>query len=249
MYHLKSFVVVLTLSLATAGDALGGLLVIPGDVGDGTVDVNGLPQDFSLTQLRPGVGGNNVRGLASIFFFALPDISSPATLVGATLRIQFLDITRASIVTIPEFNVDLFGLGARSSPTILCSDYFDGDSSLSSDTLIAKSFITPSTSPGSLSVSGGTLLSFLTSLYNPDGTPIAAYVVFRANPDVHLPEHSGQYRGYELASADNADSTFVPRLDLNIVTPEPASIVSLSLGILALAGASWRRANFLGIAK
>jgi hypothetical protein len=45
----------------------GGVISVPGDPGDGTVDVNGLPQDFSLTFLPAGTGGNNSRGLASIY--------------------------------------------------------------------------------------------------------------------------------------------------------------------------------------
>src|SRR5207302_10308321 len=88
-----------------------------------------------------------------------------------------------------------------------------------SDSLIAEGFITPSTAPGSLQASGSRLLSFLDSLYQPDGTPKAAYAVFRANADVHLPDHSNPYRGYELASADNTDNggAFKPRLQLTVV--------------------------------
>jgi hypothetical protein len=194
------------------------VVTVLGDPGDGHVDVNGLPQDFSLPTLRVGVGGDNVRGLADIFFFALPKLTSVTSLLGAHLNLQYLGISQFTVTVTPEFNADLFGLGARSTPTILSTDYYDGDSSLSTNTLIAKGFITPSTAPGSLQASNGSLLNFVDSLYQPDGTPKAAYAVFRANANVHLPDWSLPYRGYEIASADNTDNggAFVPRLVLSL---------------------------------
>jgi len=136
----------------------------------------------------------------------------------------------------------LFGIGARSTPTILGTDYYDGDAALSADTLIAEGFITPSTAAGILTATGSGLLAFLTSLYNPDGTPIADHAVFRVNPDADLPPFSGPYRGYELASADNTDGGggFVPQLRLDVV-PGPSLIVLAVCGGVVAAGVGWRR--------
>ena len=224
--------------------ATAGLISVVGDPGDGIVDVNGLPQDFSNAQLRVGVGGNNVRGLAAIYFFALPNVPARDAILGVELSIEYLGFARGSpgVFADPEFNIDLFGLGSRSTPTILSADYHDGDASLSTDTLIAEGFITPSTASGSLQSSGSNLLDFVTSLYQPDGTPTAAYVVFRINPDVDLPPFSGRLRGYELASADNANESFRPRLNLTAAAvPEPSTLVLWSLGAVALVGLGWRR--------
>jgi hypothetical protein len=221
---------------AFAHTATAGTIVVVGDPGDGEVDVNGLPGSFALTQVRVGTGGNNVRGIADVFFFALPNVPSPTSIVGAQLNLQYLGISQFSVLVTPEFNADLFGLGARLTPTVLSSDYYDGNASLSTDTLLLKGLITPSTVPGSLHVSGSSLLNFLTSLYKPDGTPTAAYVVIRANADVHLPAFSNPYRGYELASADNGDASFRPELDLTVnAIPEPASFAILG-GLAILIG-------------
>lgn len=244
MYRSLSCVVVVALSLGAVGEAFGVTITIPGDIGDGVVDVNGLPQDFFLPQLRVGVGGNNVRGLAVIFFFALPTVPSPASIVGAQLDIAYLGISQGSpgVFVPPEFNVDLFGIGARSSPTILGSDYHDGSASLSTDMLIAERFVTPSTLPGTLQAADSSLLDFITSLYQPDGTPTAAYVVFRANPDVDLPPFSGRLRGYELASANNASEAFVPRLSLTVASvPEPGTLTLIVVGAVVLTGCGWCR--------
>jgi hypothetical protein len=140
----------------------------------------------------------------------------------------------------PNFNVDLFGIDARSTPTLTNSDFFDGNAALSTDTLIAQSFITPSTGVGSLQTSGASLLDFITSLYHADGIPIAAYAVFRANADIHLPVFSYPYRGYELASADNPNSAFVPELQLTTAVPEPTTAMLATTGSLMLAGVGWR---------
>jgi hypothetical protein len=144
----------------------------------------------------------------------------------------------------PNFNADLFGIGSRSSPTILSTDYYDGNASLSTNTLIARGFLTPSTAPGTLQASGSSMLSFLQSLYNPDGTPTAAFAVFRVNPDVHLPPHSGNYRGYEIASADNTDNggAFVPQLLLDVApVPEPSTLLLGIVGAAVLSGYGCRR--------
>src|SRR5262249_28076777 len=102
--------------------------------------------------------------------------------------------------------------------------------------------ITPTTAPGRLQASGDSLLNFLTSLYQPDGTPTAAYAVFRVNPDVHLPPFSGNYRGYELASADNTDDggAYAPELNLT-VAPAPNSLALAVVGVLLLSGWGWHR--------
>lgn len=243
-----SFIVAAAVLLGGATESFGGLVTIQGDPRDGVVDVNGLPQDFAFTQLRTGVGGDNVRGLADIFFFALPTVPSSASITSAVLEFQYLGVSVGSpgIFVTPEFSVDLFGLGARSTAAILSTDYHDGHASLSPDALIAQAFITPSTIPGALQASGGTLLNFVRSLYQSDGTPIAAFAVFRANPDKHLPVFSGRLRGYELASADNTDSggAFVPELRLNVAVPEPQSIVvSCCLAIMTAAASAVGRVN------
>jgi hypothetical protein len=246
MLRFIACLVAIALSFGIAGEAFGGTITVAGDYGDGSVDVNGLPQNFDLPVLRVGTGGNNVRGHASIFFFALPALPSPGALAEADLTLNYLGIAEGSpgVFGIPEFNADLFGIGARSTPTILSTDYHDGNASASTDTLIAQGFITPSTAPGTLHATGNSLLPFLQSLYDSDGTPTAAFVVFRVNADIHLPPNSGRLRGYNIASADNTDNggNIVPQLTLTTAAvPEPSTL-ALAFGAgLFFVGGYWRR--------
>ena len=142
MYRIITLFASALLTLGASARACADVITVLGNTGDGTIDVTGLPQDFNLSPIRAGVGGNDLRGLAPVFFFELPTLTTQSALQGAELKLQFLDVTRATIFTAPEFKADLFGIGARSSPTILSTDYFDGNSALSKDTLIAKGFVT-----------------------------------------------------------------------------------------------------------
>lgn len=230
-------ILTIAFTFATAGKAFGGFITVTGDTGDGTIDVNGLPQDFSSAQLRVGTGGDNLRGLAPVFFFALPTLSPSDLLVGVQLQFAYLGLTQASIFTAPNFNADLYGLGTRSTPTILTTDYFDGTPSASGGTLLAQGFITPTTSAGTLQLSGTSFDNYIRSLYNADGTPIAAYAVFRLNADINLPVGSGQYRGYEIATADNPDSTLQPQLQMEVdavAAPAPTGLTLLTSGLATL---------------
>ena len=243
----RLFSVIVGFALVTATEASGEMISIVGDFGDGTVDVGGLGGSLSAPQIRAGVAGNNSRGQSTIYFFALPTIPSSDAIVEAELQLHFLGLTRATITTPPELNADLFGIGARSSPTILASDYYDGDASLGSDTLIAESFLTPSATTGSFTASGSNLTTFLISLYQPNGIPTAPFAVLRVNPDSDLPVFSGPLRGYELASANHPNPAFVPRLTITVV-PEPSTSVTF-LGAMAFligcTGARRFRQSFL----
>src|SRR6266545_8277054 len=108
MSRCLSCVLAVAFSFTTAGKAFGGFVTVTGDTGDGTIDVNGLPQDFSLTQLRVGTGGDNLRGLAPVFFFALPTLSSSDALLDAQLQLAYLGLTRATVFAAPDFNADLY---------------------------------------------------------------------------------------------------------------------------------------------
>jgi autotransporter-associated beta strand protein len=105
-------------ALGSGGQILGPTLTILGNTGDGSIDFTGDVRDISSSQVRVGTGGNDVAGEADIFFFALPKLTSPASILGAQLNLQYLGISQFTMTVTPEFNVDLFGLGARSTTTI-----------------------------------------------------------------------------------------------------------------------------------
>ena len=105
----------------------------------------GLPQDLADPITRVGTGGNNLRGLAAVYFFELPTFSSLATITNAQLQIEYLGVSPSSNTVTPEFNVDLFGIDARPDAIIHSGDYYDGDSAFSSDVLVQTAMIMPTT--------------------------------------------------------------------------------------------------------
>jgi hypothetical protein len=230
----------LLLSFGLASRSSGDIITVLGDKGDGGVDVHGTPVNLSDPDFRPGTGGNIIRGQAAIYFFALPTISPGAAITSATLQFQYLGIYVDSIPSIPEFNLDVFGINARPTATIQSSDYYGGPTALSTDTLILASAITPSTAPGAFGITNTNLLNFVHSLYNPDGTPVSSFVTFRVNPDESLPDNSGLRRGYLVAMADNPNPSYIPTLSLT-TTPVPTPPVVLLVGMGAACVAVRRR--------
>lgn len=225
------------------GDATAAIVSIVGDPGDGGVDVNGIASGFTSPDARIGTAGNNVRGVHVVYFFALPTFTSVSTITNAQLQIEYLGIAQFTHTVTPEFNVDVFGIDARPNAIIQASDYYDGDATFSSDALIQTGIITPSTASGNLTIASSSLLNFVKSLYNADGTPMAAFAAFRLNPDIDLPVYSHPYRGYVVATADNANHSFRPRLNLmGDVIPEPSTFIIWSLlGAIGFGAGWWRR--------
>lgn len=210
------------------GAANASILGIVGDLGDGQIGSDGSVAGIAQPRDRTGTGGDNRRGLALIYFFALPTLSPSTTIINAELELEYVEKTN-----VPEFNIDLFGIDARPSATFDAGDYYDGAASSSSDALVQSSLITPSTSLGNLTVANSDLLDFVNSLYNVDGTPVSTFATFRVNPDKDVPVGSAPIRGYFLALADHGTASFRPRLTLTTtdpnVIPEPTTLIIWSL--------------------
>jgi hypothetical protein len=216
---------VLFVSLVTgllAQTVAAASIVVPAHANDGLVDVNGLAGSLADPLVRPGTGGNDSRGQAAIFFFALPTLGAPNDIVSSTLRLSYAGIEGAT----PDFNGDLFGLGTRPHAAIASTDYFDGAPARSTDTLLVDDLLTPTSSSGPIEISSASFTDYLRSLYEADGTPSAAYAVFRVNADIELPSGSPPIRGYLLATGDHADDS--PSLTLSAV-PEPVSLIAWSV--------------------
>lgn len=238
MQRLSLAVTAICLSVLLNESPVVASIHVESDPSDGLVTVNDAVAGPSLLDIprpiiRPGTGGNDSRGSAAVFFFELPTLGSPDDLTAASLRITYHGIDGQT----PNFNLDLFGLGARSDLAIVPSDYYDGPYEDSDDFLIANDVITPSSAVGAINVTGSELLNFIKSLYGPDGTPIGSHAVFRLNPDIDLPVFSAPLRGYSVSSGDDVPAN-VPTLTLETV-PEPHSV--LIWGILGVALVASRR--------
>jgi hypothetical protein len=207
-------------------------LIIVCHPGDGLVDVNGVGDTEPIPAIRPGTGGNNSRGQAAIFFFELPALPSREAIVALDLVIHYLGIDGS----VPNFNLDLYGIGGRDIAQIQSSDYYDGSGLDAPDLLIQDDIANPATAIGALELTQGgreSLLDFATSLYDAGGSPLERFAVFRLSPDIDLPPGSSPLRGYLVAAAENAES-LRPRLEISAV-PEAGSLMSwLILSVVAI---------------
>lgn len=213
-------------SLAASGEAPREIITVRGDAKDVSVDRNGTADGVSAPALRVGTAGDDLRGQAALYFFALPTLSPRDAVAGAELELQYLGTAKGTGRNFgtPAFALDLFGLDARADATVTAADYHDGTSLPQSGSLVARSLVTPTTKPGPVRVSDPPLRDFVASLYHADGTPKAKYAAFRVNADTPLPVSKSQYQGYELATADNAEmkGEYAPVLKLT-VAPKPAA--------------------------
>ena len=223
MSRLAVYAMVVFLCAVRVSDATAGIISIVGDPGDGKVAADGVVASLTSQEVVVGTAGNAVQGSAIVYLFELPTLTSGQTFARAQLDFEYLEFSDSAI---PEFNVDIFGINARPQAVLESGDYYDGDATLSSDTLIQDAVITPVTVLGNLAVSNRDLFNFLKSLYGEDGTPASNFAAFRLNPDIHLPANSTPYRRYWVATADHDNASFHPRLSL---TP---SAKLLSNGIL-----------------
>ena len=143
----------------------------------------------------------------------------------------------------PDFNIDLFGIDARAAAVIQTSDYYDGNATLSSDSLIQTDVLAPSSAPGNYGIENANLLNFVKSLYV-GGTPTSAFATFRLNPNVDLPPgSSGAIRGFEMGMGNQPTAAYRPTLNLTVAesVPEPSTFALLMIACAMIALSSRRR--------
>jgi hypothetical protein len=196
------------------------------------VGISGSSGDSSRTQ-------NN-----AIYFFELPALSAGETVTTANLSILYLDkvVSTGGL----NFNLDVWGLGFVSSPT-LNADWLhfantDGAAGVGvSDRVKIEDNILTSSSPdpdftsvliNTSSTGDLAVASFINSLYS-HGAVAGEFAVFRMNPDAHQnPDGPNGTPGYTIGFSENAGPT--PTLSLNTtVIPEPTAMGVL-LGIVSI---------------
>lgn len=243
MRYFATALVLLVCSNVTAGS-----ISIPGDLGDGGVEANGWIDGLDGPALRVGSGGDDERGHAAVFFFELLVLSINSTdeITSAQIDLTYLGFAPFSFPQyVPTEDGDLYGIGGRSTATVLPADYYDGSPTIAPDTLIEASILTPTTDTGVLNLSttgSSNLLTFVRSLYDPTGMPVENFAVFRVNMAIDVIPDSGDLYGYDLASAENVDNggANIPQLTITVV-PEPSSMTMVIVGALMLFAVAWRR--------
>jgi hypothetical protein len=165
---------------------------------------------------------------SGVLVFQLPTLAAGETLANAVLSL------RVAVSGSPNFTFDLYGLGFRTSPTVLASDYFSGSLDTTDATMIADNFFTPSSATGNKTFNGAALTSYLNEqiLAGASGN----YIFIRASADVEPVSGSAFYY---VGSYTNV--TLVPSLTFDVV-PEPASAMLVGFGAMAVA-LRRRRAN------
>ena len=190
--------------------------------------------------LRTGLSGSTgaTASQTIVFVFQLPTVAPSEPITGATLNFTFLSYQTAGAAVATLGNIDLYGLGYRSSSTVLATDYYHGalDPSTSAtriqDNLLATSGLT--TNSAIATNASAALTAYINAQYSA-GAQAGDYIFFRLSPDsASYPDPSNGARGYNIASADHSTTSFRPTLTLDQV-PEPSRALFALLGCTALA--------------
>jgi len=206
-------------ALAAAHSAVAAPIIVIGDVADMTINKSGGrtnaptgPVGAAFSTIVFAQGGRD-----AVFVFQLPS-PPPGMPVIAGASFQF---TIVSDLPDGAYNIDLYGLGARTDNTVLSTDYFAGALDATDATLIQDNVILavhPDAGVENVLTSAAadsTLVAYLNTQYAARGP--GNYVFLRLNPDISPPNED---TGVNVAFADN--DTGKPQLTIDFI-PEPGT--------------------------
>lgn len=184
------------------------------------------------------VGEQNAPGGTSyVFAFQLPTFTGGDTaFTAASLQLKIFGVDNANNTL---GNVDFYGLGVRTNPAPLTTDYFQGTLD-AGNTLIQQSFLTPANASVGSFVTPSTqgsiaLVNYLNSV-DLNGINAGKYVVFRLSYAVSpIPDGNNAYTVL-TQDAGGADEKPVLSLTSGVVAgvPEPTTYCLLAIGGLGL---------------
>lgn len=195
----------------------------------------------TLVTARAGSNGTTQPiGRAYVIPFKLPTLSANQQFAFASLTLYYADTNGqgGTVGNYPDgvtanFDADLYGLGVRSTSTVLGSDYFQGTLDTTNATLIEDNILTPGTQPAdgtpilTSALADTALVSYLNAQYAAEGA--GSWVFLRINADADSGA-TGNF-AYNFYTFDQGTVTYnggsesvIPTISYTTVTvPEPAT--------------------------
>jgi hypothetical protein len=184
---------------------------------------------------RSGGTAATFIAISPVFVFQLPVLAAGESIIAADLRLN------AGKSLTPTYNGDLYGLGFRTSATVLNTDYFNGSLDTTDATLLQDNYVNPTVGTAAArntdAVGDVALLNYLNAQYAA-GAVGGNFVFLRVSPDFDtfpVNPTGGASIGYPMTAADSATTATVPQLTLTII-PEPTVAVMLIGGLGLLGG-------------
>jgi hypothetical protein len=206
-----------------------------------TVVVTGAPQDQAVNSVggfkfigdqsvRVGDNGTNANEQAWVIPFQVPTIPTGQGVTSASLSVWLQSIGNATSVV---GGVDVYGLGWRTSPTILASDYFEGayNTDGTDATAVQNNIMLNNTPVGTISTNstGNTALTNYIKAQIAAGAPAGSYIFLRFNAQ----SNQSTSRFWVMSSSDNATTTQRPALTItyNPLITAPSAPSNLKVAV------------------
>jgi len=224
------FITMSSLCFALAGCGVSSALALTGTINSNATDaavtdLGGVSNVTSQTTTFCKVGNSSADAtqLGVVHVFEIP----AALLTDATQQFDTATYS-ARLVSLASTtrNADLYGLGYRTSPTVLASDSYVGALD-GSATLIRDNFLVPGMSAGIQTVSDATLVAYLnTQLFAARAAgATSAYVFLRTSPE----STAGNWQWFQLGMVEGGGSS-IPTLSYSTSTIPAPAWVPIPLG-------------------
>ena len=236
MWRLSAWCCVLGVALVFAPSA-NASIIVAGDSADSVIRKDGSRLIGPTGRLGAGttIFAAQQGGRDAVYVFKLPTPNPGEQFVVGGARFQF---TIVADKPDGSYNIDLYGLGARTAPDVLAGDYYAGALDSTDATLIQNDLI-PSAHPDhgveavTTSASANLeLVNYLNAQYGASVAGVGRYAFLRLNPDLDPPNED---TGVDVAFAEN--STGTPQLTISFV-PEPGIVLPTFIVLVAY---HWRR--------
>ncbi|MBK1825464.1 BNR-4 repeat-containing protein [Haloferula rosea] len=208
---------------------------LPGDVADASVKEDPSVTDVSSQTTLLGAGGSSPWvDRCTVYVFQLPDLGAVADpFLTASFRFN-MESKQGSLM-----DNDLYGLGRRSSPEVLASDYYGQTSTgdPTDATRLEAGILTDATPLGAIRTSAGgdsALLDYLNEQYD-SGAGIGEYVFLRLN----TAEPKAGINRATLTMAESGDEGSRPRIVYSSSSGPTVTMVVLGSPEDLTDGATW----------